>query len=367
MTHLESRALSAISRAVHSGEARAFPWHLLPATTRASVGLQRQSRDVLESLVDAARLPEVVRAVFAAEVSVGESSSRVCSGPLPSLGADLKIEGTHGSVQLSLHPALVAHAIGRVLGKSLTVDAGQPLTDSLRGALAAISNEVLRRLARTAPPAAELGTLSGPLWQIDFWLRLDGVSFPGRLGIRPELANLPRRIPKRSPSLELPVRLPLIVGRCSSTIGEIASLRVGDGFLFADGESPNDLTTLILCAPGSDRGLELVRSPEGSRLRRTCHLRYESERAMTEPQTDVTVEETVLEAPVEVRIEMGSVSLSAGEWLALQPGDVVVTEIPLGAPVVLRVAGGEIARGSLISVDGKLGVKLEQLVSRSDT
>ena len=60
----------------------------------------------------------------------------------------------------------------------------------------------------------------------------------------------------------------------------------------------------------------------------------------------------------QLRVEVASVTLAARAWAALQPGDVVSLGRPLGDPVVLRVAGREIARGDLVDVDGELGVRI---------
>lgn len=68
------------------------------------------------------------------------------------------------------------------------------------------------------------------------------------------------------------------------------------------------------------------------------------------------------EVDLVVRVEVASVTLPAGELGGVRPGDVVETSVPLGAPAVLRVAGREVARGELVSVDGKIGVRVTELL-----
>ena len=79
------------------------------------------------------------------------------------------------------------------------------------------------------------------------------------------------------------------------------------------------------------------------------------------PEKDLN--QVVLDAPVVVRVEVGAVTLTAREWAAVRPGDVLETGVGLGEPVVLRVAGKEVARGELVSVDGELGVRILELVA----
>jgi flagellar motor switch/type III secretory pathway protein FliN len=70
----------------------------------------------------------------------------------------------------------------------------------------------------------------------------------------------------------------------------------------------------------------------------------------------------VLESPVVVRVEVGAVTLSAREWAELGPGDVIETGRRIADPVVLRVAGREVARGELVNLEGELGVRIREVV-----
>ncbi|MGH7282939.1 MAG: FliM/FliN family flagellar motor switch protein, partial [Polyangiaceae bacterium] len=68
------------------------------------------------------------------------------------------------------------------------------------------------------------------------------------------------------------------------------------------------------------------------------------------------------QSPVIVRVEIGQVTMKAREWAALSPGDVIATGQKIADPIVLRVAGVEIARGELVELEGEVGVRI---VSRS--
>ena len=73
------------------------------------------------------------------------------------------------------------------------------------------------------------------------------------------------------------------------------------------------------------------------------------------------LEQIVGETPIVVRLEIGSLELTAREWASLVPGDVVQSGRRLDEPVILRVMGRELARGELVEVDGELGVRITSL------
>jgi flagellar motor switch/type III secretory pathway protein FliN len=77
----------------------------------------------------------------------------------------------------------------------------------------------------------------------------------------------------------------------------------------------------------------------------------------SEPSVTSTAE-ALEDAPLVVRVELGSVEMKAGEWAALVPGDVVALGRRLGEPALLRVGGVEVARGELVQVDGEYGVRI---------
>lgn len=69
-------------------------------------------------------------------------------------------------------------------------------------------------------------------------------------------------------------------------------------------------------------------------------------------------------APVVMRLELGSVTMTAAEWARLAVGDVIGTGIRVGEAVVLRAGGAEFGRGELCEVEGELAVRL---LSRGDS
>jgi flagellar motor switch/type III secretory pathway protein FliN len=84
---------------------------------------------------------------------------------------------------------------------------------------------------------------------------------------------------------------------------------------------------------------------------------------MSDPaKPEASLTDAVLDSPVVVRVEVGAVSMSAREWAELAPGDVIETGRRIAEPVVLRVAGREVARGELVNLEGELGVRIRELV-----
>ncbi len=73
--------------------------------------------------------------------------------------------------------------------------------------------------------------------------------------------------------------------------------------------------------------------------------------------------QAVGETPLVLRVEVGAVQLTAREWAALGPGDVIATGKRVGEAVVLRVGGAEVARGELVEIEGEVGVRI---VSRTE-
>ncbi|MEO1272936.1 MAG: FliM/FliN family flagellar motor switch protein [Myxococcota bacterium] len=70
------------------------------------------------------------------------------------------------------------------------------------------------------------------------------------------------------------------------------------------------------------------------------------------------LDEALQTLPVEVLLEAGRLTLSLHEVASLAPGDILATEAPLRHPVALTMGGRLIARGELVDVEGRLGVRI---------
>lgn len=70
----------------------------------------------------------------------------------------------------------------------------------------------------------------------------------------------------------------------------------------------------------------------------------------------------VLDVPVSLTIELGSCQLPMREVLQLNIGSVVQLDKPADAPVELSVNGKLIARGEVVVVEDRFGVKITDVI-----
>lgn len=70
----------------------------------------------------------------------------------------------------------------------------------------------------------------------------------------------------------------------------------------------------------------------------------------------------VLDVPVSLAIELGSCQLPMREVLQLCVGSVVQLEKPADAPVELSVNGKLIARGEVVVIEDRYGVKITEVI-----
>ena len=92
-----------------------------------------------------------------------------------------------------------------------------------------------------------------------------------------------------------------------------------------------------------------------------------------ETTADVTTERTtarnfdlLLDIPLEVTVELGRTRLELRELLALSSGSVVELGKAAGEPLDVLVNGKLVARGECVMVNDKFGVRLTDIVSRSE-
>ena len=70
----------------------------------------------------------------------------------------------------------------------------------------------------------------------------------------------------------------------------------------------------------------------------------------------------VLDVPVSLTIELGSCQLPMKEVLMLNVGSVIQLDKPADAPVELSVNGKLIARGEVVVVEDRFGVKITEVL-----
>jgi type III secretion system YscQ/HrcQ family protein len=345
---------------------RGFPWGSLDRVPRNSARGLRAARQRLSGVVDLDLLPRSLSELVGATIEFSRPNGRV---PAREPFAEITLACAGMTLGVGVAPDLATALLSRVLGRSLaTLHPDSKLDPALLGALGALAVEVLRRSARE-PVALVTEPLAESSIAFDLTVRVDGkphgatvrLSDPGASGheTRVALGELG----------DIEVSLPVVIALSLATRAELDALRPGAAWLpgagaFADARG---VGRGVLAAPTAERGASVDLTADGRIVLRHDAVEIANDEAnstddMAETNGDDTLTDAVLEAPVVVRVELGSVSLPASEWAKLRPGDVIETGQRVAEPVVLRIAGRAVARGELVDVDGELGVRIRELV-----
>jgi flagellar motor switch/type III secretory pathway protein FliN len=342
----------------------AYPWASLERLSRAAVrGSTRARRAVMRAL-DPSELARAVSEVCSTEAFLVVRDCRVAEAPAHGGVVAFRLgDGTR--IVLSPEPELAAFTVGRVLGRSVGLAApGAPLDAALVGAFAAVVLEVARRARALEPPLLEgfETPMRGAAVRLDVTLVLDARSFALTAWVAPG-ATPPETVDLKSLGT-LPVSLPLVVALSSADPAELATLVPGAAWLPGAGLmiDARGAGRGVLAAPSSEHGLGVDLAADGSIVVGANGVPLQADQEMTKNEAPEAVAENVLEAPIVVRVELGSVSMTAREWGALRPGDVIEVGKRVAEPVVLRVAGREVARGELVEVEGEIGVRVRELM-----
>ncbi len=339
------------------------------------------ARRELAQIFDFSRLAAVLQELFAAQLedcgvepldrAEGLRPDGLRSEGLRSLGADVQFRTGELCLWVSLQPSLATLMLTRVMGSPTPLQRAQPLSDVLAGAFHALADEVAARLVRGEPlsPGADLNPPVSPIWQADFWLRVDGVSYRGRAALSGQLSAPAAAV--NLAATELPVRLALVLATSLCSRADLDGLQLGDALVPDTWSVDSELQGEgVLCAPQLESGIQVKVSRDQLTVVGPKPLSHEPELDQSEsPQRKAAVEtsdndtshDAVADAPVLIRVEVGSVTMSARQWVELAPGDVIGLGGPLNPRVTLRVAGQQIAQGELVNIDGELGVRVTKL------
>jgi flagellar motor switch/type III secretory pathway protein FliN len=336
----------------------AYPWGTLEPLSRAAVQVGSGARQALRGNCEraAAALSELLE--LPCELMVRRS----LLGRVPALGHALWLSRETLALGLVAEPALAAYLAARVLRRSEPLaDPSEPLSPTLAGLIAALAVETARRCGVAtsllgAPPVGEEALVA------EVTLLLEGRPFSLTLYVVG--AAVDAREPKLAELGQLSLRLPLVVASLALDRQELLSLEVGGALLAGAGASidVDGRGHGVLVGPHSERGIRVLLQPDGRLVvGETTEARLTVERDKSTPNEGETLTDVLLETPVVVRVELGSVSMSAREWARLGPGDVIETAQRIAEPVVLRIAGREVGRGELVNVDGQVGVRIQKL------
>jgi type III secretion system YscQ/HrcQ family protein len=341
----------------------AYPWGALEPVSRAAVRVAAGARQSLRGSCElaAGAISELLE--LPCEVVVRRSQL----GLVPALGQAVWLSRDSLALGALVEPALAAFLAARVLRRAEPLaDPNEALSAPLAGLLAALAVETARRcgLATSllgAPPVGEEALVA------DVTLLLEGRPFSLTLFVvGAEAATSPE--PRLSRLGELTLRVPLVVGSVALERQELLALELGSALLLGEGShlDVNGQGFGILVGPSSERGIRAMFQADGRLvLGDAIEARLSVEPGKPTPNDGETLTDVLLETPVVVRVELGAVSMSARDWARLGPGDVIETGQRIAEPVVLRIAGREVARGELVNVDGQVGVRIQKLYEGS--
>ena len=351
-------------------QATAYPWNALESVSRRAARRAAQARRQVQAVLDPTRLGAALGELTECEISI--IVQRVtCTAPrrrpLTVLGFELADSGV--CCALSIEPELAANALARVLRRPIKLSQPGALDDSLSGALHALVLELARRCgARGALhllEASDAQTRAREVF-VEATVLVSGTAYQALAAL--ELADLPKQREATLEELgELPLALPVVIGWSLAERAALADLLPGNAWFPGPGLwlDPTGAGAVALAAPQQDRGLRATLSRDGRIVLRegSVQLLPDAGELMSDPEkAEASLIDAVLDSPVVVRIEVGAVSMSAREWAGLAPGDVIESGCRIAEPVVLRVAGREVARGELVNLEGELGVRIRELV-----
>jgi flagellar motor switch/type III secretory pathway protein FliN len=347
-----------------------YPWNALESVVRATARRAGRARRQVLAVLDVQRLGAALAELTECEASIivrRVTSTGPKRRPASSLGFELGSSGV--MCALSLEPELAAAALGRLLRRPIGLSSHGALDDSLLGALNALVLELARRSgARAALHVHDPGDalLRANELYVEATVLLDGTAYQTLAALR--LPELEEDAPVTLAALgALPIALPVVVGWSLAERSLLADFVPGNAWFPGAGWWLNAQLegSVALAAPGQESGVLGTLSRDGKIVLRgeSVPLFPDAGELMSDPaKPEASLTDAVLESPVVVRVEVGAVTLSAREWAELGPGDVLETGRRIAEPVVLRVAGREVARGELVNLEGELGVRIREVV-----
>ncbi|MEN3039733.1 MAG: flagellar motor switch protein FliN, partial [Candidatus Kryptonium sp.] len=73
-----------------------------------------------------------------------------------------------------------------------------------------------------------------------------------------------------------------------------------------------------------------------------------------------------LDIPMHLEVVVGSTAMTLGELLQLAPGSVVELEQSVESPVDIKVNGKLVAKGEIVIVEDRFGVRIIDIIGREE-
>ncbi|MFZ5895807.1 MAG: FliM/FliN family flagellar motor switch protein [Myxococcota bacterium] len=352
-------------------EIAAFPWSALEAVDAlAEAALWRARRWLEPSVAEPARLAASLGALLGVEVRLVRGAVRR-NAPGRWLKLGFRAHGSATNCVVGVEPQLAAALLSLLLRRPLTVlSPDAELDSSAAGALSALFVEAARASSATLALRPCPAHLHEDAVALHMTALVAGKPYAAVVWLMPEPYGEPATDPRATLSAlgNLEISLPLVIALGTTTARALVALTRGAAFC-PGSETWIDVHGVgrgVLISPTSELGLAVelgsdarivLREPTRVALASAEEHRMNSDEASGPP----TLAQAVLDAPVVVRVELGSVSMAAREWAALRAGDVIHTGRRIAEPVLLRAGGRVVARGELVNIEGELGVRVLEL------
>jgi flagellar motor switch/type III secretory pathway protein FliN len=373
-------------------EIRAYPWDALDTVPREAPGLLRDARRAIRRAIDERMIIEALSELLGEHIGVIVSDVSVAAGESPPLhGATVTLATTDDAVrvQIDADRELARTLVARVIGRPTRLaDPSSPLAPEVQGAFMAVVCNVARRAHGAREALSPIGSGSLALASGERRLDVHATILIGAdaFAVRATLQlrrTLVQDVADPAADLlalgELPISLPVVAALSVARSIDVYGFEVGDVWMPGEGwlvrhagRTPGAgkaasavAGDVLLAAAGGERGIRARVAENGEIVVLGVEAAQHDAEAtgMSGGQDDPgATSEVVLDAPLVVRVELGAVTMSAREWAALRPGDVVAMGRRVSEPVVLRVAGMVVARGELVDIEGELGVRIREQV-----
>lgn len=369
-----------------------FPFASLPALSRDELRTTARLRQLARTTIRPDRVADAFGDLVNESVTITLQRVRPLDAaqlPADGLGvvfSEADAVGLSRAALVDVEPALASNLVARGLKQRvpLITDPTRTTKVELVGALAALLHAGLRRahanVALRVVAAGPAHALARDLAKAHervatawFTVLVGPDAFDARVSV--PLTENPR---PTSEALseggllamgEVPIAVPLVAAECLVERVTLAALRPDDALVLPSFSLRSRAGSLFgpvsLVSATAERGIAADLGDSGTLVLRSDRLETHSwDEKLTAPNGDPMSGEpnptlAVLEdAPVVVRVELGTVEMKAREWASLSPGDVVTLGRKLGDPAILRASGVEVARGELVQVEGEYGVRI---------
>jgi len=378
-------------RLVSHGNVAPFPWHALDSVSRDAARALEGARRRLRALGDVAKLEEA--ATGALGVSTTGLVRRTYYGPTPAADGGVSVilapadaATVDQAVLVRAETPLAVAVARRVTGRPIAkvVDASGAPAPEVVGAFAAAVAAVARRAhadralrVLAAGPSAPLGrdfhARTGVACTLQATVVLGEEAFDVAVSVPRAAADgaEPAAFDARALAAlgRAPIAIPVVIATLELSRAEASTLSIGDAVMLGlPAEAGLAGRPAALVPPRAEIGFaarvgdggavvlsgEIVDAPWSAGSLGDDMDSNESG-AQSSQKTMVDV---LGDAPVVLRVEVGTCEMAARDWALVAKGDALSLGRRLGEPVVLRIAGAEVARGELVAIDGEIGVRI---------